>query len=39
MIMRDSNGDLIEINILEFLTDNEYYKKVLEIKDIHLEDK
>ena len=36
MIIMDSSGNFIEINILDFLTDIDYYKKFLSLKDIKL---
>ena len=31
MLIRSYNGKLIEININDYLTDNEYYKELLNI--------
>ena len=32
MLFRKYNGELVEININDFLTDNDYYKKIMRIK-------
>ena len=32
MIFRNSKGQLIELNILDFISDKEYYKKLISIK-------
>lgn len=32
MLIRSSGGGLVEININDFLTDEEYYKEIIRIK-------
>jgi hypothetical protein len=39
MLFRDYNGNIIQINKNDFLTDNDYYKKIAEIYDINIENK
>jgi hypothetical protein len=31
MIFRDKNGKLVEININDYITDGEYYKKLMDL--------
>jgi hypothetical protein len=33
MIFRQANGSLVEINKLSFITDKQYYKKIVSLKN------
>lgn len=33
MLVRTKTGDLLEINITDFITDEEYYKKIMKLKE------
>jgi hypothetical protein len=35
MLYRNSEGKLVEININDYLTDKEYYKKIIDINHIN----
>jgi len=35
MLYRNSDGKLVEININDYLTDKEYYKKIIDINHIN----
>jgi hypothetical protein len=39
MLFRNFNNELIEINRKDFITDNEYYKYILSIKNLSYEKK